>query len=262
VVLFWLLALWKACGLLMAAFSRNKKRFVAIQKHTVSLFDNLVKVILFVLAAYAVLRIWDQDVTGLLTAGGIFGIAVGFAARDTLANLFAGIFIFADGTYKIGDFINLESGERGMVTHVGIRSTRILTRDDVEITIPNAVLGNAKIINESGGPHVKYRVRIKVGVAYGSDIDRVREILEEIAKTEDRICKSPVPRVRLRQFGSSSLDFELLAWVHQPILRGQVIDAMLCQIYKRFLEEEIEIPYSKSDVYVKELPTKLSSGSE
>ena len=77
---------------------------------------------------------------------------MGFAAKDTLANLFAGVFILADAPYKIGDFIVLDGGERGRVTKIGIRTTRILTRDDVEITIPNATIANSKIINESGGP--------------------------------------------------------------------------------------------------------------
>ncbi|MCP4429823.1 MAG: mechanosensitive ion channel, partial [Gammaproteobacteria bacterium] len=68
------------------------------------------------------------------------------------------------------------------------------------------------------------------------------------------VCEDPEPRVRLRQFGASSLDFELLCWIDQPVLRGRVIDALNCQVYKRFNEEEIEIPYSKHDLYIKELP--------
>ena len=86
-------------------------------------------------------------------------------------------FILADAPYKIGDFVVLDSGERGEVTHIGIRSTRLLTRDDIQVTIPNSVMGNTKIINESGGPTEKFRIRVIVGVAYGSDIDQVREVL-------------------------------------------------------------------------------------
>ena len=89
-------------------------------------------------------------------------MAVGFAAKDTLANLFGGIFILADAPYKVGDFVVLGSGERGEVTQVGLRSTRILTRDDVEVTVPNAMIANDTIVNESGGPWVKHRVRVRV----------------------------------------------------------------------------------------------------
>ena len=86
------------------------------------------------LGTYMVLQVWSVDVTGWLASAGIVGIAVGFAAKDTLANLFSGVFILADRPYKLGDYVNLSSGERGKVTHIGIRSTRLLTRDDIEIT--------------------------------------------------------------------------------------------------------------------------------
>ncbi|MFT5400240.1 MAG: MscS family membrane protein, partial [Gammaproteobacteria bacterium] len=100
----------------------------------------------------------------------------------------------------------------------------------------------------------KSRIRIAVGVAYGSDIDLVRRILIEIALEEEMIVGDPEPRVRMRQFGASSLDFELLGWIDQPMLRGRVIDSLNCKIYKRFIEEKIEIPYSKHDLYIKEMP--------
>ncbi|HVS64608.1 MAG TPA: mechanosensitive ion channel family protein [Thermoanaerobaculia bacterium] len=256
VVLVWMVAAFQACGLVLRALAARHRRSSAINVNTISLFDNLIKVALFGIAAYTVLVIWGGDPRGLLTAGGIVGIAVGFAAKDTLANLFAGVFIFADSPYKIGDFITLDSGERGMVTQIGIRSTRLLTRDDVEITIPNAVMGNARITNESGGPHVKYRVRVQVGVAYGSDVDRVREVLTEIAAAETMVCAEPEPRVRFRAFGASSLDFELLGWIDEPVLRGRTLDSLYTAIYKRFGKEGIEIPYAKRDVYIKELPTR------
>jgi small-conductance mechanosensitive channel len=75
-----------------------------------------------------------------------------------------------------------------------------------------------------------------------------------IAVADENVCEDPEPRVRMRQFGASSLDFELLCWINQPVLRGRVLDALNCQVYKRFIEEDIEIPYSKQDLYIKELP--------
>ncbi len=179
-------------------------------------------------------------------------MAIGFAAKDTLANLFGGIFILADAPYKVGDFVVLGSGERGEVTQIGLRSTRLLTRDDVEVTVPNAVIANAKIVNESGGPWVKERVRVKVGVAYGSDIDQVREVLMAVAAENPHVEQDPEPRVRFRAFGDSGLDFELLAWVREPVLRGRVLDALNTEVYKRFAAAGIEIPYPKRDVYLHE----------
>ncbi len=254
VVLVWLIAAIQAAGLVFSALSRNADRFALIKPTTLPLFDNLSKVVLVVVAAYLVLNLWDQDLSGLLAAGGIAGLAIGFAARDTLANLFAGVFIFADSPYQVGDFINLDSGERGMVTDIGLRSTRLLTRDDVQITIPNSVMGSAKIINESGGPHPKFRLRAPVGAAYGSDIDLVRQVLLDVAANEPLVCREPEPRVRFRKFGDSSLDFELLCWVEEPVIRGRALDQLNTAIYKQFAAKGIEIPYPKRDVYVRELP--------
>ncbi|GIS88459.1 MAG: hypothetical protein CM1200mP18_11690 [Gammaproteobacteria bacterium] len=97
--------------------------------------------LVWALAVFVVIVVWDLDATGWLASAGVVGLAVGFAAKDTLSNLIAGVFIMADAQYKIDDLFILDSGERGQVTHIGLRSTRFLTRDDIEITVPNAVMG-------------------------------------------------------------------------------------------------------------------------
>jgi small-conductance mechanosensitive channel len=218
------------------------------------LFTNLAAIIIIALAVYFIFQAWHIDMTAWLASAGIVGIAVGFAAKDTLANIFSGVFIMADSPYKIGDYVVLDNNERGKITHIGIRSTRMLTRDDVEVTVPNSIMGNSKIINESGGPHEKFRIRVKVGVAYGSDADQVERILLDVARTEPRVCESPEARVRLRTFGPSSLDYELLCWVNEPELRGRVLHHLNTAVYKAFNQEGIEIPYSKQDLYIKEMP--------
>ena len=157
-VFSWASALMKIGKIFLETLSRHAGKLALVQPRTVPLFDILVKVVVVGGAAYFALLAWNINVTGWLASAGVVGIAVGFAAKDTLANLFAGIFILADAPYKLGDFIILDNGERGQVTDIGIRSTRILTRDDVEVTVPNAVIANSKIINETGGPHEKERV--------------------------------------------------------------------------------------------------------
>lgn len=144
---------------LLDALGRNHHRFPAIEERTIPLFDLIAKLLIILFGSYTLLMIWGVNPVGWLASAGIVGLAVGFAAQDTLANLFAGFFILIDSPYQLRDYVTLDSGERGQVTHIGIRSTRLLTRDDVEITIPNNVMGNAKIINESGGPHEKMRIR-------------------------------------------------------------------------------------------------------
>lgn len=250
----WTVFAVKLVRALLLRMAASPTRYLWLHHQTLPLFENLAYITIIALAVYYIFSAWHVDMTAWLASAGIVGIAVGFAAKDTLANLFSGVFIMADAPYKIGDFVVLDSGERGEVTKIGLRSTRILTRDDIEVTIPNSVMGNTKIINESGGPHEKSRLRVKVGVAYGSDIDRVREILLAVAAAEEQVCEDPEPRVRLRQFGGSSLDFELLCWINQPVLQGRVLDRLNCAVYKRFREEGVEIPYAKQDLYIKELP--------
>ena len=240
--------------LALETLSQHRDRFRFVDERTLPLFRNLSNVLLLGAVAYFLFLVWGLDVTGWLASAGIIGIAVGFGAKDTVANFFAGVFILADAPYKISDFIILDSGERGRVTHIGLRSTRLLTRDDIEVTVPNGIMGNTKIINETGGPHEKERIRIKVACAYGSDIDYVKEVLLDIAVRHDSVCADPEPRVRFRIFGASGLELELLCWIDEPVLRGRITDALNTEVYRRFNEEKIEIPYMKQDIYVKEMP--------
>ncbi len=252
-LLVWTVFAVRFVSLFLAYFSRVEG-FRLVEPRTRPLFDNLAKIVSFAVAFYFILLFWNVNVSAWLASAGIVGIAVGFAAKDTLANLFSGISILADAPYKVGDYIKLDGGDRGRVTHIGLRSTRLLTQDDVEVTVPNAVIGNTKIVNETGGPSAKERIRVKVGVAYGSDIDHLREILHEIAERNPETCDEPEPRVRFRTFGNSSLDFELLCWIKEPAHRGRVIDTLNTEIYKRLAREGIEIPYPKRDVYIRQMP--------
>jgi small-conductance mechanosensitive channel len=234
-----------------------QKRSVFVHPNTLPLFVNLTTLFVGGGAIYLILVTWSIDVSGWVASAGIAGIAIGFAAKDTLANFFAGIFIATDSPYKVGDYVVLDSGERGRVTHIGLRTTRLLTRDDIEITLPNSIIGNAKIANESGGPWERHRIRVAVSVAYGSDIDAVRAVLDETARDCSMVSQQPEPRVRFRQFGDSGLHFELLCWIDRPENRGRAQDALNSEVYKRFQKQGIEIPFPKRDIYVRQMPTAM-----
>jgi MscS family membrane protein len=251
-LLVWTIFAFRSASLLLRSATDHPTRFRALEERTFPLFDNVFKITIAAAAAYFAFAIWDIDATGWIASAGIVGIAVGFAAKDTLSNLFAGVFIIVDAPYRVGDYIVLDSAERGQVVHIGIRSTRLLTRDNVEITIPNSVVGNAKVTNETGGTSTKKRIKISIGAAYGSDIDRVRQVLLDVAQAEPGACPEPEPRVRFVAFGESSLDFQLQCWVDRPDLDGRVADALNTAIYKQFAANEIEIPYPKRDLYIKE----------
>lgn len=238
---------------LKTSSQRNRTGSI-INMQTLPLFENTAAVIIVLMIMYLIFITWNIDMSAWLASAGIIGIAVGFAAKDTIANLLSGIFILADSPYKIGDFIVIDSGERGMVTHIGLRSTRILTRDDLEVNVPNAIIANGKIINESSGRFVKSRIRIQVSVAYDVDIDHAKQTLLRVAEKDEHICQDPEPRIRFRRFGGSGLDLELLVWIDEPEHRGLIVDALNTAVYKEFAKEKIEIPYSKHDLYIKSLP--------
>ena len=251
VVVIWGSAVFKSFIYIVKWYSTRSGVQKHHQKRLMPLFDNLGKIVIFIAAVYFVFVSWGVNVTGWLASAGILGVVLGFAAKDTLSNLFAGIFIMADSPYKENDYINLDTGERGYVKNIGIRSTRIMTRDDIEITIPNSVIANSKIINESGGPYEKERVRVNISVAYGSNIKKVREILNSIAVTEDEVCNGPSPRVRFREFGDSALIFQLLFWIEKPEMRGRVIDSINTAIYDQFNADGIEIPFPQRTLHIK-----------
>ncbi|MEE4292406.1 MAG: mechanosensitive ion channel family protein [Xanthomonadales bacterium] len=255
---FWGRAWFRASTLAITVMSEDKGHFALFQPRTRPLFEMSVKLFLFTVLVWLFMLLWNIDGTAWLASAGVIGIAVGFAARDTLANLISGVSIIADAPYKIGDYVILDTGERGVVTELGMRSTRLLTRDDVEISIPNAVMGNAKITNESGGPSVEHRIRIPVGVAYGSDPEQITELLETVAKEDDMILALPAPRARMRRFGESSIDFELLGWIKYPEQRGLATHRLLIAIEKRFREENVVIPFPQQDLHIKTMPESAS----
>lgn len=255
-IILWSVFLVRFIKIFLYYFARTHKvKFITVQ--TLPLFLNTAFVVIWALSVYFMFSVWGVNMTAWIASAGVAGIAIGFAAKDTLANLISGVFILTDTPYKIGDWIVLDSGERGKVTDIGIRTTRMKNTDDMEVTVPNAVIGNATLTNESGGDTGKeYRVKIPFGVAYGSNIDEVERIVLDIADKNENALQKPAPRVRFRMFGASSLDYELLVRVESSAKRGITTHELNREIYKTFATEGVEIPFAKQDLYIKELPPK------
>jgi MscS family membrane protein len=233
----------------------SSKRIFArtIDANLVRLISRLVTLVLLCVLLWNTSDYLGMSFTAVFASAGIVGLGVALAARETLANFFGGISIFMDRPFKSGDYIVLDTGERGQVVEVGLRSTRMLTRDDIQISIPNSLMTNTKVVNESA-PNPRYRVRIKVGVAYGTDVDRVEETLLTLAHNNNLVAVVPEPRVRFRNFGDSALEFELLCWAHRPEERGRLIHQLNHQIYKAFEASGIHIPFPQRDVHLHSHP--------
>jgi small-conductance mechanosensitive channel len=212
-------------------------------------FSNVWTLVVLAGGAATLLYLWGIQITPLLGAAGIAGIAVGFAAKDTVANFFGGIALYFDDTYKLGDYIVLDDGTAGSVVKVGIRSTTLLTRDEVMVTVPNSVLNASKITNESA-PQRRRRVRVPVGVAYGTDVDAFEELGVAVAEATKMVLDSPKPRMRFRRFGDSALEYELLCWVNGPTRRRRAQHELNRALYVALNDAGIEIPFPKRDVTV------------
>lgn len=227
----------------------------ALDADVIRLLCQLCTFCLIFILFYKVGSHFGIPVTAIFASAGIAGVAVALAARETLANFFGGVSIFLDRPFRAGDYIVLDSGERGEVKTVGMRSTRLLTRGDVMISIPNSVITNAKIVNQSM-PRSSFRVKIKVGVAYGSDIQKVEDILVSLAHKNELTIRKPEPRVRLIAFGDSALEFELHCWAKRPNDEGRLRHLLCKDIYETFNREGIEIPFPQREVHIKQSGNK------
>lgn len=247
-IIIWLFVISKILVMSMDWASRQTASSNILQKNTLPLFNNLGKIGIGLFGAYFIFLSWDININGILASAGVLGVVLGLAAKDTVSNFFAGIFLMADAPFKEGDYILLDTGERGYVKKMGLRSTRFMTRDDIEITIPNSVIAASKIVNESGGPGETERVRVNIQIAYKTDIVKVKAILVDIAKKNENVLRSPEPRVRFREFADHGLRLQLLFWIHKPEIRGRTVDSVNTEIYKTFEEQNISIPFPTMNV--------------
>ena len=217
-ILVWCMVAVRMCSVSFHEFIRKRSQDRPVA-HALPLLNNLIMILLLGLGAYWLLSVWKVNVTPLLASAGIITAAVALASKDTLSNFFGGVSIFVDRPYRLGDYVIMDNGERGKVVDIGIRSTRLLTRDDVLITVPNAIMANTMIINQSGQVP-RFRVRAKIGVGYDSDPEKVETVLLESCKGFSEVILAPGPRVRLRSFGDSALEYELLFLGARPRRQG------------------------------------------
>ncbi|MCE5298874.1 MAG: mechanosensitive ion channel [Methanoregulaceae archaeon] len=212
------------------------------------------KYLIWFVAFLLILGILEIDITPFLAAAGIIGLAFALAAQDILSNFFGGAIIAVDKPFKLHDRIKINE-YIGDVVHVGPRSTRLKTLDNQIITIPNSTITNSFVVNYAM-PDTRLKVRIPIGVAYGTEVSTVKRILKEIARELSEsipyIMADPEPAVYFLEFGTSSLNFQLVLWTSDVTKIWEVQDAVNMLIAKRFAEEKIELPFPQMDVHLKE----------
>ena len=212
-----------------------------------TLVTNLARIAVGVLGLFIILQNLGIDITALITALGIGGIAVALALQDTLGNLFAGVQIILSSQVRQRDYIRLSSGEEGWVTDVKARNTTIQTFPDGNlVTVPNAVLASS-IVKNFSMPKTALWVTLEVGVAYDSDLDRVetvaREVAEQVLADVDGGVPAEEPIVRYHTFADSSVNFDVRMMVREFESQGPVRHEFIKRLHRRFGDEGIEIPF-------------------
>ena len=224
------------------------------------LFDLLNKfsgIVIYVVAVIIALDILGINVMPFVAGAGVLGIAIGFAAKDTLSNLIAGILLIIDRPFEIGDRIEVwsapaNSATWGDVIDIGLRATKIKTTDNIVIVIPNNEIMTRDIVNYTLLSS-NIRVRVNIGVSYDSDINKAKAAILKVAEQTPWVAKDPAPKVVVRNFGESSVDLQLRVWIDNAKDRMNTISHITDHVKSVFDQEGIEIPYPKRDIYMHEI---------
>ncbi|KOP26568.1 mechanosensitive ion channel protein MscS [Hapalosiphon sp. MRB220] len=204
------------------------------------------------------LQIWGLDLSSLTIVASALGVGIGFGFQDIAKNFGSGIVLLFERPIQVGDFI--EVGEyMGTVEHIGARSVVIRTLDRISIIVPNSRFLETEVINWSHHNPVS-RIHLPVGVAYGSDVNLVKTALVEAATHHSEVLKLPKPQVFFKEFGDSSLNFELLVWIDKPHQQSPIKSDIYFLIEASLRKHKIEVPFPQRDLNMRtgDLPIKLS----
>ena len=240
----------------------TQKTETKIDDIIIPVVEKMGKVVIAIIGILIILDILEIEITPMLAGMGIVGLAVALAAQETLSNMFSGVCLLVDHPVKIGERIILDSGELCEVQDIGLRSTKLYNVvEHTMIFIPNEILAKSKIVNISA-PDLRLKVRFPIGVAYGTDVRKVRKIMREIAEEAPDVLNDPEPIVVFREFGDSSLNLLLILWIGDIRKKFDVIDYVNQRIDDRFKEEGIEIPFPIRTLYMPDIGNRGNKDPE
>jgi small-conductance mechanosensitive channel len=251
-----LLLCFTASRMLKTLFKWYEKNKIS-RKNSRTMFIFVQKVVslsLYVFAFTLILGHFGVQIAPLLAGLGVAGLAVALGLQETLANLFAALFLVMDKSINIGDYIELEDGTKAYIEDVSWRSVRIRTIGGNTIIVPNSLFVGQKI-SSYDYPESPYSMWINVGVAYGSDLEFVEEVAiraaNNVIKSEGISVQENNPIVRFRAFADSAIEFIVILAIDQVIDESRVQHALIKEIDKQFKQENIEIPFPQRVVYQK-----------
>jgi len=209
----------------------------------------LVKYLLWIIAVFLILDTIGVKITFLLAGSTALLVGIGLGLQQVFKDIISGIFLLFEGNLKVDDVVELE-GVVGIVKDIGFRTTKIESRNNIVLIIPNSKFIDENVINWS---HIEQRTRfyVEVGVAYGSDVQLVKKILEQCAGEHASITNNPEPFVRFDDFGDSSLVFQLFFWTNNAFYVENIKSDLRFMIDNKFRENGVTIPFPQRDVHLK-----------
>ncbi len=229
-----------------------KKTESTADDRLIPLVQKIMKAVVIILAFIFIFDAWEIDISPLLATAGIAGIAIGFAVRDSLANILGGIQLVMDKTFKVGDKIQIESGEMGVILDIGLRSTKLKTYDNEVIYIPNGQLANARVKNFTV-PDLSVRVNVEFGVEYGSDSEKVKQVVLEAVQKIEGVLEEPAPAVQFLKMSDFSLDHVVRVWIKDYAEAFNMKLAITDVVYNALNQAGIGIPFPTRTIFTKSI---------
>jgi small-conductance mechanosensitive channel len=206
---------------------------------------------------YALRIGFDVDMTSVAVVLGFLSLGVGFGLQYIAQDVVSGFILLFERPMRIGDRIKVGDVE-GRVQTISVRTTIIMTNDNLAVIVPNSELVRNRFVNYSyGSPEV--RIAVPVGVAYGSDIDQVKAALIQAAGSVEDVLAAPPPQIRLKEFGDSAINFDLLVWISEPHNHQQIKSKLNFEIIKTLLSHGIQIPFPQRDIWLRSMPRGFGS---
>ncbi len=191
------------------------------------------------------------SITAVTAVLGLGGLALSLAAQDTIADFISGIIILLDQPFRVGDRIQVDTIDTwGDVTEIGLRTTKIRTRDNRLVMIPNSTIGNSPVVNYSF-PDPRYRIQIEVGIGYGQDIDEIRRVITEAVRNIDGVLKDKPVDALFLEFGETNMLFRIRWWIDSYIDTRRMFDTVNQALYTALAGAGIEMPFTTYDVNIK-----------
>ncbi|MCA9975792.1 MAG: mechanosensitive ion channel family protein [Anaerolineales bacterium] len=256
------LFLYRLAGGVMSWYGREivHKTETELDDQFLDLFRYIVQIALTATVVIIVLGRFGIEVSALVTTLGIGSLAVALAAQETLGNMLSGFTIMVDRPFKVGDRIEiLDIDTWGDVVEIGLRSTRILTRDHRMVSVPNSVIGKRLVVNYSD-PSTTFRVQTTVGVAYGTNVEQARQVMIDAIQAQDWVMKEKRIEALFLEFGESSLNFTVRCWIEDYVETRRIVDKMNTVLYQALHEAGIEIPFPRRDLHLISASPSLLTG--